>query len=47
MADKMMLLFKDEKLRRELINKAKTMTREYSWDKTAALVWDSMQKAAE
>ena len=44
-ADKMMLLYKDENLRNELIGKSKTITGEYSWERTAALLWKAIQKA--
>lgn len=39
-AEKMMLIYKDEKLRRELIEKGRRIQAEYDWDKTARLVWD-------
>jgi glycosyltransferase involved in cell wall biosynthesis len=44
-ADKMMLLYKDEKQRNQLIQKGKEVCREYNWDKTAALLWHSIMKA--
>jgi glycosyltransferase involved in cell wall biosynthesis len=44
-ADKMMLLYKDEKLREEMIRKGRTIATEYSWDKTADRLWQSMLKA--
>lgn len=44
-ADKMMLLYKDENLRSELIGKSKTIADEYSWERTAALLWQAIQKA--
>ncbi len=47
MADKMMLLYKDENLRKELIQKGKIVTNQYSWDKTAALLWQSIGKAMQ
>lgn len=46
-ADKMMLLYKDEKLRNELIRKGQLVAKQYSWDKTAALLWQSILKAAQ
>jgi glycosyltransferase involved in cell wall biosynthesis len=45
MADKMMLLYKDENLRKELIQKGSTVANEYSWNKTANLLWQSIEKA--
>lgn len=45
-ADKMMLLYKDENLRKDLIQKGRQAAREYSWDKTASLVWQSIVKAS-
>ena len=44
-ADKMMLLYKDENLRNELIAKGKAIANEYSWERTAALLWQVIQKA--
>lgn len=43
-ADKMMLLYKDEKLRKELIQKGKEVAEQYSWDKTARLLWQTIEK---
>jgi glycosyltransferase involved in cell wall biosynthesis len=45
-ADKMMLLYKDENLRKELIQKGRVIAAEYSWDKTAGLLWQTILKAA-
>jgi glycosyltransferase involved in cell wall biosynthesis len=45
MAEKMMRLYKDESLRIELIQKGKNIARQYSWDRTAELLWETMQKA--
>jgi glycosyltransferase involved in cell wall biosynthesis len=45
LADKMMLLYKDETLRKNLIQKGKEIAFQYSWDKTAALLWQSILKA--
>ncbi|MFI5132987.1 MAG: glycosyltransferase family 4 protein [Chitinophagales bacterium] len=45
-ADKMMLLYKDENLRKELIKKGEKIVTQYSWDRTAALLWQSILKAA-
>jgi glycosyltransferase involved in cell wall biosynthesis len=44
-ADKMMLLYKDEKLRNELVQKGRLVAEEYSWEKTADLLWQSICKA--
>jgi glycosyltransferase involved in cell wall biosynthesis len=43
-ADKMMLLYKDESLRTNLVEKGKQRMREFSWDKTAALLWETILK---
>ncbi|HEV7782036.1 MAG TPA: glycosyltransferase family 1 protein [Chitinophagaceae bacterium] len=44
-AEKMMLLYKDENLRKEMIRKGRAIAGEYSWEKTAALLWQSILKA--
>jgi glycosyltransferase involved in cell wall biosynthesis len=44
-ADKMMLLYKDEKLRNELIQKAVPINQQYTWERTAGLLWESITKA--
>jgi len=44
-ADKMMLLYKDEKRRKELIEKGKIIADQYSWQRTAELLWQSILKA--
>jgi len=46
-ADKTMLLYKDEKLRNELIRKGQLVVKQYSWDRTAALLWQSILKAVQ
>lgn len=43
-ADKMMALYKDEKLRNELIAKGYVQAKKYSWDITADLLWQSIDK---
>jgi glycosyltransferase involved in cell wall biosynthesis len=43
-ADKMMLLYKDELLRAEVIEKGKMREREFSWDRTAELLWQTILK---
>ena len=45
LADKIMLLYKDENLRRELIQKGRVVAKGYSWDKTAELLWECILKA--
>ncbi|MEI2740646.1 MAG: glycosyltransferase family 1 protein [Chitinophagaceae bacterium] len=44
-ADKMMLLYKDENRRKELIQKGRQIVRGYSWDRTAELLWQTILKA--
>jgi glycosyltransferase involved in cell wall biosynthesis len=46
-ADKMMLLYKDEKLRKELIQKGRQVAAGYTWDQTAGLLWQSILKACK
>jgi len=45
LADKMMLLYKDESLRKELISKGSARAKKFDWDNTAALLWETMMKA--
>ena len=44
-ANKMMLLYKDENRRKELIQQGKEVAQQYNWDKTADLLWQSILKA--
>ena len=44
MAEKMMLVFKDEDLRNQHIIKGRQQAGIYSWDKTAAIIWNSIEK---
>jgi glycosyltransferase involved in cell wall biosynthesis len=44
-AEKMMLIYKDETLHSRLVEKGLAAARQYSWDKTAALIWQSMERA--
>ncbi|MBA3673452.1 MAG: hypothetical protein H0W75_00590 [Chitinophagaceae bacterium] len=44
-ADKMMLIYKDENLRKQLIEKAEVQVKKYSWDRAAILLWKSIEKA--
>ena len=43
-AVKMMQLFRDEKLRKELIEKGKEQVQKFNWDDTARFVWNSIEK---
>lgn len=45
-ANKMMMLYKDENLQKQLIEKGRQVAGQYSWDKTADLLWKSIAKAA-
>ncbi len=47
MADKLMLIYKDENLRSSLIAKGKVIAAKYTWERTAGLVWESIVKATE
>jgi glycosyltransferase involved in cell wall biosynthesis len=47
MADKAMLIFKDENIRDELIKKGKQQMLLYDWDKTADLLWDTIAKTVQ
>jgi glycosyltransferase involved in cell wall biosynthesis len=44
-AEQMMRIYKDENLRKELIEKGKIVASHYSWDRTAGLLWKSIVKA--
>lgn len=43
-ADKLMRIYKDEKGRKDLIQKGFAAAQKYSWQKTADGVWDSLMK---
>ena len=43
-ADKMMLIHKDENLRQQLIEKGKEQVKKYSWDRSADQLWQCIQK---
>jgi len=43
--EKMMLIYKDENLRNSLVDKGRTIAANYSWQRTAELLWQSIQKA--
>ena len=45
-ADKMMLLYKDENLRKKLIENGQSIDDSYDWEKTAELLWQSILKTA-
>ncbi|MBD0331186.1 MAG: glycosyltransferase family 4 protein [Chitinophagaceae bacterium] len=44
-ADKMMLIYKSENLRRDLIEKGKQVVKKYHWQRTADLLWQSIMEA--
>lgn len=44
-ADKMMLIYKDENLRKQLIEKGKLNAEKYNWEKSAELFWESILNA--
>ncbi|MET0465415.1 MAG: glycosyltransferase family 1 protein [Chitinophagaceae bacterium] len=44
-ADKMMRLYKDEVLRDRLIQKGLQKAKEYDWERSAELLWDSVERA--
>jgi glycosyltransferase involved in cell wall biosynthesis len=44
-ADKMMMLYKDEIMRKQLIKKGRVLAKDYSWDKTSDLLWETILKA--
>jgi glycosyltransferase involved in cell wall biosynthesis len=44
-ADNMKRIFKDEKLRSELIEKGRERAAVYSWNRTAELMWSAIEKA--
>jgi glycosyltransferase involved in cell wall biosynthesis len=46
-ADKMMMLYKDENLRKELIEKGRHISKQYSWDKSSDLLWNCIVKATQ
>jgi glycosyltransferase involved in cell wall biosynthesis len=47
MAEKLMLIYKDEDLRKSLILKGKAVARKYSWKKSAELLWGCIIKCIE
>lgn len=44
-ADKMMLVYRDETFRNKLIENGKTVVQQYNWDITAKLLWQTILKA--
>jgi len=46
-AEKMMRIYKDESLQKELIEKGQMVSKEYSWDRTAKLLWKCIEKTIE
>ncbi len=44
-AVKMMLLFKDEKLRKDLIINGRKQVQKFDWDNSAKEIWDGIKKA--
>ena len=46
MAEQLMRIYKDEQLRGQLVEQGLQKAKEYTWQRTAALLWESMMKAA-
>jgi glycosyltransferase involved in cell wall biosynthesis len=46
-AEKLMLIYKDEALRKSLIEKASVVARNYSWQRTSELMWNAIIEAKE
>lgn len=44
-ADKMMLIYKDEEMRKKLIEKGELLTKDHAWNKTIDLLWQTILKA--
>ncbi|MEO5782325.1 MAG: glycosyltransferase family 1 protein, partial [Ginsengibacter sp.] len=44
-ADKMMLIYKDENARKQLIEKGRDLVKKYSWDNSADSLWKCIEKA--
>lgn len=43
-AEKMMEIFKDEKLRKELMEKGKEQIKKFNWDRSAEIVWKNIEE---
>ena len=46
-ADKMMLIYKDENLRKQLIENGKEQVKKYTWERSAEQLWHTIQKAVD
>jgi glycosyltransferase involved in cell wall biosynthesis len=46
-AEKMMRIYKDEPLRNQLIENGKKIVNDYSWDRTAELLWHSIERTTD
>jgi len=46
-AEKMMFIYKDENLRKDLIEKGKIIASQYSWEKSAEQIWQTILKAVD
>jgi glycosyltransferase involved in cell wall biosynthesis len=45
-ADKMMRLYKDERLRSELVSKGLARSKDFNWDRSAELFWEAIRNTA-
>ena len=45
MAEKLMLIYKDEDLRKSLIQKGKAVAKKFTWKRSAELLWESVLKS--
>ena len=46
-AEKLMLIYKDENLRMKMINAGLEKARHFTWERTASLLWESIMRALE
>ncbi len=46
-AVKMHMLYKDEALRKKLVDKARIQVKKFNWDKSAANLWNCMMKCVD
>lgn len=44
--EKLMLIYKDETLRKKLIENGRSLAPAFTWERTAALLWQCLVKAA-